>query len=118
MEDYFEDKNTFAGTIIRCPFCGLNISLMPIDVNGLKFCDVICAKLFGDEHGWKTYNFDKVNYDKYYKNKLLSSSAVQAYQLLRKIDFVAMPKHESTDDKETCKHEYARLLYSYANQVL
>ena len=119
FDDFF-DINSISNEINVCAYCGKTISLMQFKANDKDFCDVICAKLYGDEHGWKSYKYDKRVYDLYYKNRLLSSTAMAAYQVLRSINIAMLPTMVDVNEresKETRKNKYLNTIISYISQI-
>ena len=117
--DDFFGLNDIRNEISKCNYCGKNIALMPFTCNELCFCDVICCKLYGDDNGWKHYNYDKHTYDLYYKNQLLSSSAMVSYKILRKVDLPLLPRYNDAyvESKEIMKNKYLDSLISYITYV-
>ena len=118
--DDFFGINEIRSEISKCEYCGKNISLMPFIVNDKHFCDVVCCKLYGDDHSWRKYQYDKHIYDLYYKNQLLSPMAMITYQLLRKIDIPYLPHYQDIDTNESMemrKNKYINTLVSYITYV-
>lgn len=103
----------------KCDYCNQFISLMPLTTNDHKFCDIICAKLFCNENGLKSIRFNKLKYDEYYRNGLLSPLAMTTYVYLQKMSFELLPKSRWPEkDKELFKQKYITALSNYINQVL
>lgn len=117
--DDFFGINNIKNEIVKCEYCGEHIALMPFVGNDLYFCDVICCKLYGDENNWKSYRFDKHTYDLYYKNQLLSATAMSTYQLLRKVDLLLLPHFNNNENisKITKKNKYTSVLSTYISHI-
>lgn len=108
MEDYIDGSEELR---LRCAYCEKDIAGMPMNVNSLSFCDVVCVRLYGVEHEWKNYYFSKQIYNHYYKNGVLTERAAQSYLTLRVLDFPFMPRYVSTNsDREAAKKYYYDVL--------
>lgn len=112
-EGFLNDEN-------RCSYCHQSITLMPFIVNGYQFCDVICAHLNNLKLNISSFNYDKKQYDTYYKNGLLSASASSAYRILRNIDLPLLPLSidENDEEPELIKSKYSSTLIAYVNQSM
>ncbi len=103
----------------RCDYCNQFISLMPFTTSHCKFCDVICAKLYCNEHGIKHIQFNKQQYDEFFRNGLLTPLAMTTYTYLQKLSFELLPRTRWPEsNKETYKQKYLTALSNYINQVL
>lgn len=111
-EGFLNDEN-------RCLYCHQAISMMPFTINERTFCDVICAHLFNLKNHIVRMNYDKRQYDTYYKNGLLSNSALNAYRLLRNIDLPLLPITVDTEEEpEISKNKYSTAIIAYVNQSM
>lgn len=118
FDDYADEG--FLNDEKRCAYCHQPIILMPFIMNDASYCDVICARLSCLDSA-KIFKYDKHQYDVYYKNELLSSSAANAYRVLRNIDIALMPiTVDSRPDEgpDIIKTKYSSAIISYVNQVM
>ena len=99
----------------KCKYCEKIIQLMPFISTGESFCDILCAKLFGDENDWKVYSYDKRKYDLFYKRSLLSDTAKITYQILKYIDIHMLPIYTEkiSSDHKYRKNEYMSIILDY-----
>lgn len=94
----FEDDelSAFNNTTLKhtCSFCNKEIKLCPCsDINNkLKFCDLICAKLYYDnvEH----FTIDIKRYNNYYNECQLSKKARDVFERCRWLVFEQLPIYQ------------------------
>ena len=84
-----------------CSFCGKDIKMLPAQsVDGeLKFCDLICAKLYYDNIGH--FKFDVKRYNDYYNEESLSKKAYDIYDKYRFIMFEQLPVYKPSPGDPT-----------------
>ena len=88
----FEDNELFDKSLnSQCSFCGKDIKLIPIQSldDTLKFCDIICAKLYYDNV--HHFIFNTKLYNNYFVEGQLSKSAAAVYERARYIIFEQLP---------------------------
>lgn len=124
-EKELDDIQTFT-----CNFCKNKISLMPficnfcnnenkLKINDLYFCDIICAKLYSLTNNLSITKFDKQKYDEFYKNNLLTKSAMEYYSFLRKLDLNLFPEiNLNLNNLDEFKLNYVYYLKNYLLQSL
>ena len=78
----------------KCNFCNKEVKMFPAQsVNGeLKFCDLVCAKLYYDNN--KHFNFDARKYNNYYNENELSKKAKEIYDKCRFVLFEQLPIYQ------------------------
>ena len=116
-EDFLQINDEYGN--FRCDYCHQFISLMPLTSGDHRFCDVVCAKLYCNEHGHRSLSFNKQKYDEFYRNGLLAPTAMQTYLFLQKLSFELFPRSRwPENDRERFKQKYLTALSTYINQVL
>ena len=99
-----------------CSFCNKKIKFMPLSSidKSLKFCDIICAKLYYDNVG--KFEINKTEYNNYYINDQLSKKAKDIYNKVGAIMFKQLPIYsplindEAYGNPELMKKKYTKIL--------
>lgn len=101
-----------------CNFCKKKIKFMPLSSidKKLKFCDVVCAKLYYDNVG--KFEINKNEYNNYYNNDQLSKKAKEIYSKVGKIIFQQLPMYvpdggggdEAYGNPDLMKKKYMKIL--------
>ena len=115
----FEDgENTFNDSCLndKCSFCGKVIKMFPASNsdNTLKFCDLICAKLYYDNV--QHFLFDVKRYNNYYNEYQLSDKAREVFDRCRFVMFEQLPVYrplktdETYNDPKLMKKIYDKIL--------
>ena len=75
----------------KCNFCKKEIKLFPASsIDGsLKFCDLVCAKLYYDNV--QKFTFDVKKYNNYYNEGELNKKAKEVYEKCRFVLFEQLP---------------------------
>lgn len=100
----------------HCNFCDKKIKFMPLTSTDkkLKFCDIVCAKLYYDNV--KQIEIDRNEYNNYYINEQLSKKAKDIYSkvggtLFKQLPvYVPSPCDEAFGNPELMKKKYCKIL--------
>ena len=111
-----DDENIEISFDNHCSFCGKKIKFMPLSSvdKKLKFCDLVCAKLYYDnkEH----FAINRIEYNNYYINDQLSKKAKEVFGRVGSILFKQLPIYKPlpTDVAYNCpelmKKKYSKIL--------
>ena len=113
----FEDGESNSFSLVSlCSFCNKKIKFMPLSSldKSLKFCDIICAKLYYDNVD--KFEINRIEYNNYYNNDQLSKRARDIYNKVGNVMFKLLPiyKPNETDEeygnKELMKRKYFKML--------
>ena len=115
----FEDSEILEFNVslrASCSFCGKTIKNCPASsVDGKwKFCDLICAKLFYDNH--EHFIFDITRYNNYYNDGQLSKKAASVFELCNDVVFEQLPVYKplptdaSYDNPKLMRKIYGKIL--------
>ena len=103
----------------KCSYCDKFISLMPLTIGDNKFCDMICAKLYCNDHGIKSIYYNKKQYDEFYRNGLLTPLAMTTYTYLQKVPFELFPRTLNPENNHAeYKQKYLLALSNYISQMM
>lgn len=102
--------------IQKCDFCKKKIKFMPVHTidRTLKFCDLICAKLYYDNV--KKITINRLEYNNYFINDQLSKSAKEIYNRVGKVLFKQLPIYvqlqtdEAYGSPELMKKKYNKII--------
>ena len=99
-----------------CSFCGKHIKDFPASsIDGrLKFCDLICAKLFYDNN--EHFTLDIKKYNNYYNEGQLSKKARDIFERCNGIVFEQLPIYKPVETDPT--HGDAKLMRKIYNKTL
>lgn len=96
----FEDDELQLNNIMnnKCEFCNKVIKQLPASSTDgkLKFCDIICAKLYYDNFG--KFTFDIKKYNTYYNEGQLDKKAKEIFERCRFLMFEQLPIYKPLDD--------------------
>ena len=113
----FEDNESNGLSLSSCcSFCNKKIKFMPLSSldKSLKFCDIICAKLYYDNVC--KFDINRDEYNNYFNNDQLSKRAKDIYSRVGNVLFILLPiyKPNETDeaygDIELMKRKYFKML--------
>lgn len=78
----------------KCNFCNKEIKMFAAQsMDGkLKFCDLVCAKLYYDNN--EHFTFDSKKYNNYYNENELSKKAKEIYDKCRFVLFEQLPIYQ------------------------
>ncbi len=93
-----------------CMYCNKVIKSMPVqDVNEkLRFCDLVCAKLYYDNVDKFTIDINR--YNNYFNNGELSRQANDIYSKIRWFMFEQLPQYITSDPPEQAIKTYKSIL--------
>ena len=113
----FEDDELSTNNITnKCEFCSKTIKQLPASsIDGkLKFCDILCAKLYCDNFG--KFVFDIKKYNTYYNEGQLDKKAKEIFERCRFLMFEQLPIYKPLsddpiiDDPKMMKKIYSKIL--------
>ena len=118
FEDNDNDDFGFSISNLKktCSFCGKDIKFFPAQsVDGkLKFCDVICAKLYYDNID--KFTFDVKKYNNYFNEGELSKKAREIYDKCRFVIFEQLPVFKPEPNDPILKEP--ELMHKAYNKIL
>jgi hypothetical protein len=95
--------------ILTCDYCSSEIINSPLySMNGERFCDVVCAKLYNDNIEPIDINIEE--YNQLYNHNLLSESAKDIWNKLGFINFKLLPRYIVNSDSDNGKIQYLRVI--------
>ena len=111
-----ENDNVTLQLTSHCNFCKKKIKFMPVNSldRTLKFCDIICAKLYYDNV--EKFEINRNEYNNYYINDQISKKAKEVYNKVGGVMFKLLPvyapneKDEAYGDVELMKRKYFKML--------
>lgn len=115
----FEDNETNEFELMnsnmksKCSFCDKEIKMFPAQsIDGkLKFCDLVCAKLYYDNK--ERFTFDSKKYNNYYNENELSKKAKEIYDKCRFVLFEQLPVYKPMPGEEVFDNpELMRKIYN------
>lgn len=116
----FEDDelSSFNDTNLNhtCCFCGKDIKFFPASSTDgkLRFCDVICAKLYYDNV--ERFTFDVKKYNNYFNEGELSKKAKEVFERCRFVIFEQLPVFRPLKGEEA--YNNPELMYKMYNKIL
>ena len=113
----FEDGESNSFSLVSlCSFCNKKIKFMPLSSldKSLKFCDIICAKLYYDNID--KFEINRIEYNNYYNNDQLSKRARDIYNKVGNVMVILLPSYKANEtdeeygNKELMKRKYFKML--------
>ena len=113
----FEDNESNELSLSSCcSFCDKKIKFMPLSSldKSLKFCDIVCAKLYYDNVC--KFDINRDEYNNYFNNDQLSKRAKDVYSRVGNVLFKLLPIYipnetdEAYGDIELMKRKYFKML--------